>query len=213
MAELTATGRIVDRAKELFRVHGYHHTSPDQVMAAAQVSKSTFYYHFRSKAELGRAVLDAQERSYWKHRLLPSIGDPSRPAAERLRDWFRSSAEAFEAREFRGGCPFAILGLELADENEALRTRLHEILMAWRGPLMACIGDGIASGQIRNDLAPEALAELLIAQYEGALVLAVIGKTAEPLRLASEIIPALLAGRGGTANGSVGVVEGEGSCP
>ncbi|SRR6266536_639318 len=205
MAEATATRRIVDQAMELFRVQGYYHTSPDQVMAAAQVSKSTFYYHFRSKEALGRAVLDAQERSYWQHRLLPTIGDASRPAAVRLRDWFTSSAEAFEAREYRGGCPFAILGLELADANESLRSRLHEILLSWREPLAACVRDGVASGELRRDLAPESLAALLVAQYEGALVLAVIGKTADPLRLAGELVPLLLARPSGHA-------EGETSC-
>lgn len=203
MAEPTATRRIVDQAKELFRVQGYFHTSPDQVMAAAGVSKSTFYYHFRSKEELGRAVLDAHERSYWKHRLLPTIGDASRPAAERLRDWFSSAAEAFEARGHRGGCPFAILGLELADENESLRSRLHEILLSWREPLIACIQDGVTSGEFRSDLAPEALADLLIAQYEGALVLAVIGKTSEPLRLASALVPRLLVGPFGAGHKEV----------
>jgi len=192
MTEATATRRIVDRAKELFRVQGYYHTSPDQIMAAAHVSKSTFYYHFRSKDELGRAVLDAHEHSYWKHRVPATIGDASRPAAERLRAWFVETADAFEAREFRGGCPFAILGLELAEEHPSLRVRLHEILSAWREPLTACIDDGIAGGEFRSDLSSEHLANLLIAQYEGALVLGVIGKTAAPLRLAADLLPTLL---------------------
>src|SRR5215210_6188620 len=123
MVALPTTQRIVDQAKDLFRVHGYHHTSPDQIIVAAGVSKSTFYYHFRSKEELGRAVVTAYEGEYWERRLLPTIGDTSRPAPERLQAWFELAAEAFEARGFRGGCPFAILGLELADENEELRTR------------------------------------------------------------------------------------------
>ena len=193
MPQPSATRRIVDQAKELFRVQGFFHTSPDQVIAAAQVSKSTFYYHFKSKEDLGRAVLDAHEASYWKHRLVPTIGDEGRPALERVRDWFAQTADAYEARGLRGGCPFAILGLELADENESLRARLHEILTRWHGPLAACIQDGIATGELRSDVAPDALADLLIAQYEGALVLAVISKTVEPLRLAAETVPLLLA--------------------
>src|SRR4051794_24718250 len=167
MPEATATRRIVDHAKELFRVQGFFHTSPDQVIAAAQVSKSTFYYHFKSKEDLGRAVLDAHEASYWKHRLVPTIGDESRPALERLRSWFAETADSYEARGLRGGCPFAILGLELADENEDLRTRLNEILTRWHAPLVACIEDGVAAGEVRADIAPAALADLLIAQYEG----------------------------------------------
>lgn len=206
MAEATATRRIVDRAKELFRVQGYYHTSPDQVMAAAGVSKSTFYYHFRSKEELGRAVLEAHEKSYWKHRLAPTIGDQGRPAAERLRDWFSATAASFEGRGHRGGCPFAILGLELADENESLRSRLHEILLGWREPLISCLQDGMAGGEFRRDLAPAVLADLLIAQYEGALVLAVIGKTAEPLRVAGDLVPLLLAAPAGAG-------DKEESCP
>jgi AcrR family transcriptional regulator len=125
-------------------------------MAAAQVSTSTFYYYVRSKEELARAVLDTQERSYWKHRLRPTIGKLTRPTAERLHDWFESSA-----------------------------------------------------------VAPT---EVLIAHYEGALALAVIGKTAAPLRLASEIVPAVLAGAlwraepGTGPNGAADLTAREESC-
>jgi TetR/AcrR family transcriptional regulator, transcriptional repressor for nem operon len=188
----SAAERILERARELFLVQGYHHTSPDQIMAAAGVSKSTFYYHYRSKEELGRAVVVAFERYYWERRLMPTIGDTSRPAGERLRAWFATAARAFEARDCRGGCPVAFLGLELAGENDALRTHLHQILLSWREPLAACLADGIAAGELRADLPAEALAELLIAQYEGALILAVIDKSAAPLRRVAALLPLLL---------------------
>jgi TetR/AcrR family transcriptional repressor of nem operon len=193
MSQPAAAERIVDQARRLFHVQGYHHTSPDQVMAAAQVSKSTFYYHFRSKEALSQAALEAQERFYWEQRLMPTVGDTARPAPDRLRDWFAVAAEAFESRGFRGGCPFAIVGLEVAEEHAALREQLQRILNRWRAPLTACLTDGIASGHLRDDLSVATLADILIAQYEGAMVLAVIGRTAEPLRQAAATLPLLLA--------------------
>jgi len=193
---LPARERILTQAKDLFRARGYHNTSPDQVMAAADVSKSTFYYHFRGKAELAHAVIAAHERDYWTERLEPTIGDRARPAGERVRLWFERAAAALEARDCRGGCPFAILGLELANDSEPVRQQVHAILQAWREPLATCVADGIAAGEFRSDLPPETLADLLIAQYEGALILAVTGKSGEPLRLAADLLPRLLAAPG-----------------
>ncbi len=191
--EQAANERILAQAKALFRVRGYHHTSPDLIMAAANVSKSTFYYHFKSKEDLGRAVVAAYERDYWERRLQPTVADRTRPAGERLRAWFTAAAEAFQERDCRGGCPFAILGLELADADETFRRRLHAIFQSWRAPLAACVADGMASGEFRADLDPETVADLLVAQYEGALLLAVAGKSPESLQVAAAWFPQLLA--------------------
>ncbi|MEQ9162792.1 MAG: TetR/AcrR family transcriptional regulator, partial [Ilumatobacter fluminis] len=45
-------------AFELFRAHGYHETSVGQVAAAAGITKSSIYYHVKSKEELLAHGLD-----------------------------------------------------------------------------------------------------------------------------------------------------------
>src|SRR5579872_318204 len=51
---------ILDAAYRQFRRRGYTRVSLDEMAAAARVTKRTLYYHFRSKDDLLKAVLEAQ---------------------------------------------------------------------------------------------------------------------------------------------------------
>ena len=50
--------RLLDAAVEVFAERGYERASVDAVVAAAGLSKGTFYWHFSSKAELFQALLE-----------------------------------------------------------------------------------------------------------------------------------------------------------
>src|SRR5438876_11299640 len=52
--------KILDAAREMFYRSGYLATSVDDIIAGAQVSKSNFYYHFKSKEDMGIAVLSSR---------------------------------------------------------------------------------------------------------------------------------------------------------
>lgn len=45
-------------ASRLVHLQGFNHTSLDQILRESGVRKGNFYYYFRSKEELGYAVLD-----------------------------------------------------------------------------------------------------------------------------------------------------------
>src|SRR2546422_2272716 len=49
---------ILKAASRLIHVHGYNHTSLDDVLRESGVGKGNFYYYFKSKEDLGYAILD-----------------------------------------------------------------------------------------------------------------------------------------------------------
>ncbi|HEY9681490.1 MAG TPA: helix-turn-helix domain-containing protein [Drouetiella sp.] len=51
---------ILTAAAELFRTKGYEATSVDDIAAAANVAKGTFYYHFQAKEDLVLALQQAE---------------------------------------------------------------------------------------------------------------------------------------------------------
>ena len=55
---LATRERIVLGAARLFALKGYHDTKLEEVLAAARVTSGAFFHHFRSKEDLGFAVLD-----------------------------------------------------------------------------------------------------------------------------------------------------------
>ena len=49
--------RIIQAATGLVHRHGFHHTSLDDILAAAKVPKGSLYFYFRNKEELGFAII------------------------------------------------------------------------------------------------------------------------------------------------------------
>src|ERR1051326_7431466 len=62
---------IVAAASRLMHVHGYQKTSLDDVLRESGVGKGNFYYHFKSKEELGHAILGEVIRSFLERTLEP----------------------------------------------------------------------------------------------------------------------------------------------
>jgi len=49
---------ILQKAFELIYVNGYKATSIDHIIATTQVTKGAFYYHFKTKDEMGLAIIN-----------------------------------------------------------------------------------------------------------------------------------------------------------
>src|SRR5688572_23344155 len=49
---------ILRKALELIYVKGYQTTSIDDIIATTQVTKGAFYYHFKTKDEMGLAIIN-----------------------------------------------------------------------------------------------------------------------------------------------------------
>ena len=78
--------RITQAAAALVRRHGFHHTSLDDILAAAKVPKGSLYFYFRNKEELGFAII-----RYRRDFLLNALRDIfTQPGLlpEHIKQWF-----------------------------------------------------------------------------------------------------------------------------
>ena len=69
---------LLDIAKELFTERGYAHTSTEEVVRRAKVTRGALYYHYRDKAALFEAVFDEVRLGYLqavKERMQATEGD------------------------------------------------------------------------------------------------------------------------------------------
>src|SRR5204862_2855544 len=94
---------IIEAASRLIHVHGYNHTSLDDVLRESGVGKGNFYYHFRSKEELGFGILDQIVATFVERTLEPCFADPTGAPLPQIRCFLDRLGEAQRDRQCRGG--------------------------------------------------------------------------------------------------------------
>mgnify|MGYP001603670056 FL=1 len=172
----TTREAILAAATRLIHVHGYNQTSLDDVLRESGVGKGNFYYHFKSKEDLGYAILDQVVASFLERTLAPCFSDPAgRPLAQ-IRCFLDRVLETQRERNCMGGCPLGNLAVELSDVHEGFRTRLARVFAAWRERLTEALREARRRGEVGDDCRPEAVADFLVASLEGAILLTKVTK-------------------------------------
>ena len=150
--------------------NGFRSASIDAILRETGVTKGALYYHFRSKAELGYAVVDEIVR--------PFVEDNWKPvcAAENIIDAaiavLHARIEERSGMALTLGCPFNNLIQEMSGVDAGFRERLHNILEDWRQGVAQAIKRGQDTGQIRDDIDPQGTADFMISGIEGCIGMA-----------------------------------------
>ena len=160
----------------LMGVNGYRNTTLDDVLRESGVGKGNFYYHFRSKEELGYAILDQFVESFLQETLDPCFSGPGGRPLGQIRCFLDRLREVQRARNGVGGCPLGNLVAELSDLHEGFRDRLNRVFSAWRDRLTVALHEAQERGEVRAECRPEAVAHFLVASLEGAMLMTKLTK-------------------------------------
>ena len=169
--------QILDSAAELISERGYTQTSVDDVIRHAGLcGKSHFYHYFKSKEELGYAVLNRQFERF-ADRGLAVLREPMIDPIERL-FLFIDSVVALQAqRGCRGGSSFGTLASELADAHEGFRQRIEMVFERWASQIQSLLWE--VRPHLRDGTDTARLARFIIATLEGAVLMSRVTKEIE----------------------------------
>jgi TetR/AcrR family transcriptional repressor of nem operon len=180
--------QILEVATRLMAVQGYHRTPLDDVLRESGAGTGNFYHYFRSKEDLGYAILDRLFDRFEARTLAPIFGDHSRDPLAQVEAFLEEVLATQRARNCVGGCPIGNLATELADAHEGFRQRLASGFEQWRQHLAAALTRARALDVLAPDVDPEALARFLVAAIEGAILL---GKVQRDIRVMEHCVAEL----------------------
>ena len=192
---------VIAAASRLMRLHGYQKTSLDDVLRESGVGKGNFYHYFKSKEELGHAILDQLISEFLDRTLEPCFAGETDNPVTQIRCFLDRVLEAQRGRNCVGGCPLGNLASELSDVHEGFRARLAAIFIAWRDRLTRALEDARARGLVSDDCAPPAVAHFVVASLEGAILLAKVTKDIEAMERSVVELKRYLAGYERSADG------------
>jgi len=165
---LSSRERIIEEAEHLIHLCGYHCTSLEDIAARCRMTKANLLHHFRSKEDLGLAVLDHKIEAYRRGMLVPILAEGSDPVRAVL--GLFASAEAFyRGNGCRAGCFIANIALEMSDYSPRFREKASSFFAEWTSKLEEMLTRGDCAG---SPARRRALAEAILSLYEGAVLLA-----------------------------------------
>ena len=173
--------QILDAAGRLIHLQGYHCTSLDDVLRDSGVGKGNFYYYFKSKEELGYAIIDRLVRGFLERTLEPAFADPDADPVGQIHGLLDRVLDSQRQRNCIGGCPMGNLASELSDVHEGFRKRLADVFVAWRVTMTQALRRGQATGQLSSGCDPEGAASFLVAALEGAILMSKVTKDIQVL--------------------------------
>jgi TetR/AcrR family transcriptional repressor of nem operon len=179
-----ANERLMTAALNLMWEESYGAVTIDDICTRAEVKKGSFYYFFKSKADLAVAALEKLWTDDWKPRL-DQLFSPAVEPLERLTAYFEHlynrQSEHYKKYGKVLGCPVFSVGSEVSTQEVDVSAKVREILARKRRYFESAIRDAIAEGAIGpGDAAQKA--QTLGYMIEGALSQARIMNNAELLR-------------------------------
>ena len=172
----TVKERILKEALYLFSERGFEGASLQSIADAVGIQKPSLIYHFPSKEDLRRHVLESLV-AYWKNEL-PRILTPADSSSDRLVSTMTSLINFFVEDLNRA----RLVVRELLDRPEETFALLSEQFSPWTRLIGDYLRMGQQSGLYRKDVAPESFSEPAVQEvFAGAatvFVNAVMGYTA-----------------------------------
>ena len=159
----------------MFALKGFHDTKVDEIIKAAEVTSGAFFHHFKSKDDLGFAVIDhhMEDRRRTLDRIEESLPDDD--STDPLDRVFRRLDAVCEMvvrrRNRKGGCLIGNLSATLSDTHPAFRKRLGECFDEMASEFQIHLDEAAASRGLSSDQDIGKWAQYIVSVIEGAIML------------------------------------------
>ena len=170
--------QILDAASRLVHMRGFNNTSVDEILKESGVGKGNFYYYFKSKDELGFAILDRSLERF-SSELVEKSFEPTKDPWEQTYNFLNSLVDRARQRDGSGGCILGNLAVEMSDIHEEFRQRLTTAFDRLRSRIEDALAQARAQGTLHGDVNISRLAHFIIAGFEGALMMGKLHKDAD----------------------------------
>jgi TetR/AcrR family transcriptional repressor of nem operon len=167
--------RIIEVASGLINVRGFNNTSVDDLLQASGVKKGSFYYYFKSKEDLGYAIIENHLRRFSDHVLGKAFSN-QKNALIQLEDFLDIILELHRQKNCSGGCLMGNMAMEMSDIHEGFRKRFQEVFEDWRIRVAGVLHKAKLSGELTDHVDPTRVAQFLIAGVEGGILLSKVKK-------------------------------------
>ncbi|WP_404985865.1 TetR/AcrR family transcriptional regulator [Chryseobacterium sp. M5] len=157
---------ILQKAFELIYTNGYQTTSVDEIIATTHVTKGAFYYHFKTKDEMGLAIINERMRPTFKNTFIEPFQSDVNPL-DTIYDLMHHLLMENEDLKVEYGCPASNFTQEMAPWNIEFTKALNELSLEWEKAMIGAIEKGKENGKIKSHINAKEVTVFVMAGYWG----------------------------------------------
>ncbi|MDV7695928.1 TetR/AcrR family transcriptional regulator [Chryseobacterium soli] len=157
---------ILQKAFELIYTNGYQTTSVDEIIATTQVTKGAFYYHFKTKDEMGLAIINEHLKPSFKNTFVEPIQRAVNPL-DGIYQLMENLLIKNELLKVEYGCPASNFTQEMAPWHIEFTKALNELALQWKNAMIESIEKGKETGIIQQETDAEGVAVFVMSGYWG----------------------------------------------
>jgi TetR/AcrR family transcriptional regulator, transcriptional repressor for nem operon len=161
--------RIVERSAPVFNTKGYAGASMSDLVVVTGLEKGGIYNHFGSKEELALEAFD-YATGIVRERLREAL-EAEEGALNRLFAVVEVLGTVAEDPPVPGGCPVLNTAVEADDAYPALKERAAGAIDDWLRLVGREVKEGVKGGELSPRVDPRAVASVVVATLEGAVML------------------------------------------
>ena len=167
VADTSTSQRILDIAERLVQTRGFNGFSYADIAQAMDVTKASLHYHFRSKAELGKRLIERYEKNFLD--ALGGIADATADPRERLRRYADIYAGVVNNNRM---CLCGMLAAEFGTLPEEMRADMRHFFDENERWLVSVLKEGKRAKVLAFKGNPSEVARALVGSLEGAMMIA-----------------------------------------
>ncbi|MBW8522654.1 TetR/AcrR family transcriptional regulator [Chryseobacterium chendengshani] len=157
---------ILRKAFDLIYKNGYQKTSVDEIIATTQVTKGAFYYHFKTKDEMGLAILEELLKPTFTSAFIEPLQNTEN-ALESIYDLMNHILMEDSLLTIENGCPASNFAQEMAPWNIDFTKALNKLSKQWENAMTNAIEKSMKQGLIKNDINAREVAIFVMSGYWG----------------------------------------------
>lgn len=157
---------ILQTAFQLIYAKGYQTTSVDEIISRTKVTKGAFYYHFKTKDEMGLAILNELLRPTFTAQFIEPLRN-SENALESIYHLLHTILMEDSFMTVENGCPASNFTQEMAPWNAEFTRTLNELSKDWEQAMTDAVERSREKGLVRTGTDAKALAVFVLSGYWG----------------------------------------------
>ena len=154
--------QIVDAARELIIKYGSEHITGRRIAKEIGITEGAISRHFKSKRDILSFLIEDVEAN-----LVADIEREMTSGATPLQVIDNTMKSHISSIEQRRGVTFLVIAEIISLGDKKLNRQASEVLNRYTGRIRDILSEGVKSGEIRDDVAPETAAVLLSATIQG----------------------------------------------